>query len=252
MKKKTCKKHLALLLTTTMLLTGMPVQHIQASQTVKLSNTKITLKVGTSKTLTLKNNKKKTTWKIVSGKKYVRLKSKKKSSVMIAAVKPGKAKVQAKAGKKKYTCIVTVKNKTTPNVSESPDATIIVPVTQNPVTSLNPAATDNPTTTQSPVITGNPTTTNDPTATPNPITTGNPITTNNPTVTPNPVTTGNPTTTNGPTATSTPIAKNENDVSIIQNIIQEQRQKGATVSEDLDNVQYKNNNDLYSARKKTG
>ena len=84
-----------------MLLTGMPVQHIQASQTVKLSNTKITLKVGTSKTLTLKNNKKKTTWKIVSGKKYVRLKSKKKSSVMIAAVKPGKAKVQAKAGKKK-------------------------------------------------------------------------------------------------------------------------------------------------------
>ena len=252
MKKKICKKCLAWILTTTMLLTGMPVQHIQASQTVKLSNTKITLKVGTSKTLTLKNNKKKTTWKIVSGKKYVRLKNKKKSSVIIAAVKPGKAKVQAKAGKKKYTCIVTVKNKTTPNVSESPDATIIVPVTQNPVTSLNPAATDNPTTTQSPVITGNPTTTNDPTATPNPITTGNPITTNNPTVTPNPVTTGNPTTTNGPTATSTPIAKNENDVSIIQNIIQEQRQKGATVSEDLDNVQYKNNNDLYSARKKTG
>ena len=189
MKKKTCKKHLALLLTTTMLLTGMPVQHIQASQTVKLSNTKITLKVGTSKTLTLKNNKKKTTWKIVSGKKYVRLKNKKKSSVIIAAVKPGKAKVQAKAGKKKYTCIVTVKNKTTPNVSESPDATIIVPVTQNPVTSLNPAATDNPTTTQSPVITGNPTTTNDPTATPNPITTGNPITTNDPTATPNPITT---------------------------------------------------------------
>ena len=100
MKKKTYKKHLALLLTTTILLTGMPVQHIQASQTVKLSNTKITLKAGTSKTLTLKNNKKKTTWKIVSGKKYIRLKSKKKCSVMIAAVKPGKAKIQAKAGKK--------------------------------------------------------------------------------------------------------------------------------------------------------
>ena len=68
MKKKTCKKHLALLLTTTMLLTGMPVQHIQASQTVKLSNTKITLKVGTSKTLTLKNNKKKQHGKLSPGK----------------------------------------------------------------------------------------------------------------------------------------------------------------------------------------
>jgi len=44
MKKKICKKCLAWILTTTMLLTGMPVQHIQASQTVKLSNTKITLK----------------------------------------------------------------------------------------------------------------------------------------------------------------------------------------------------------------
>ena len=72
MKKKICKKCLAWILTTTMLLTGMPVQHIQASQTVKLSNTKITLKVGTSKTLTLKNNKKKTTWKIAKNAKKKR------------------------------------------------------------------------------------------------------------------------------------------------------------------------------------
>ena len=184
MKKKTCKKHLALLLTTTMLLTGMPVQHIQASQTVKLSNTKITLKVGTSKTLTLKNNKKKTTWKIVSGKKYVRLKNKKKSSVIIAAVKPGKAKVQAKAGKKKYTCIVTVKNKTTSNVSESPNATNIIPATQNPAATTTPAITETP------------------------------------------------------TPTSTPCPKNENDVSVLQSIIQEQKQNGASVSENLDDNQY--------------
>ena len=101
MKKKICKKYLAWMLAAAMLLTGIPVQHIQAAQAMRLSSKKITLKVGTSKIITLKNNKKKTRWKIVSGKNCIRLKNKKKSSVRIAAVKFGKAKVQAKAGKKK-------------------------------------------------------------------------------------------------------------------------------------------------------
>ena len=226
MKKKICKKYLAWMLAAAMLLTGIPVQHIQAAKAVKLSSKKITLKVGTSKIITLKNNKKKTRWKIVSGKNCIRLKNKKKNSVMIAAVKSGKAKVQAKAGKKKYTCIVIVKDETASYVTETPNAASILPATQNPVSSQNPAATNYPTTTNTPATTDNPT------ATPNPDTTGNPTTTNDPTATDTPATTDNPTT------TSAPSTKNENDVSIIQNIIQEQRQKGATVSEDLDNDQY--------------
>ena len=58
MKKKICKKYLAWMLAAAMLLTGIPVQHIQAAKAVKLSSKKITLKVGTSKIITLKNNKK--------------------------------------------------------------------------------------------------------------------------------------------------------------------------------------------------
>ena len=122
MKKKICKKYLAWMLAATMMLTGIPVQHIQAAKAVKLSSKKITLTVGTSKIITLKNNKKKTRWKIVSGKNCIRLKNKKKNSVMIAAVKSGKAKVQAKAGKKKYTCIVIVKDETASYVTETPNA----------------------------------------------------------------------------------------------------------------------------------
>ena len=67
-----------------------------------------------------------------------------------------------------------------------------------------------------------------------------------------PVTTRVPVTTQAPTeiprATKTPTAtvspgipdsyKNESDVSILQGIIREQKQKGATVSEDLDDKQY--------------
>ena len=250
MKKKICKKYLAWMLAVAMLLTGIPVQHIQAAQAVKLSNKRFTLTVGTSKIITLKNNKKKTRWKIVSGKNCIRLKNKKKSSVMIAAVKSGKAKVQAKDGKKKYTCIVIVKDETASYVTETPNAASILPVTQNPVASQNPVktnnpvATDNPTATPNPGTTGTPTTTNDPAATSNPTTTNDPAASDNPAATSNPGTTGNPittntpTTTDNPTTTSAPGTKNKNDVSIIQNIIQEQRQKGATVSEDLDNDQY--------------
>ena len=101
MKKKMYKKYLAGMLATAMVLTGVPAQQTQAAKKVKLSSKKITLEVGMSKKVTLKNNKKKTTWKIVTGKKYIQIKNKKKNSVTITAVKEGKAKVQVKAGTKK-------------------------------------------------------------------------------------------------------------------------------------------------------
>ena len=76
---KTRRKYLVGLLAATLVLTGMPVQHTQAAKAAKLSSKKVTLKVGKSKTITLKNNKKKTTWKVISGKKCIKLKNKKKN-----------------------------------------------------------------------------------------------------------------------------------------------------------------------------
>lgn len=57
----------------------------------------------------MKNNKKKVKWTVVSGKKNVKLSKKKKTGVTIHGKKAGKAKVQAKVGKKKFVCKVTVK-----------------------------------------------------------------------------------------------------------------------------------------------
>lgn len=82
---------------------------VSAAKKVSLSK-KLTVRVGQSKKLKLKNNKKKVTWKVISGKKNITLKSKKKTEITVIGRKKGTAKVQAKIGKKKYTCKVTVKS----------------------------------------------------------------------------------------------------------------------------------------------
>lgn len=64
---------------------------------------------GKTKTLKLKNNKKKVKWSVVSGKSKVKLKAKTKKSVKIVGKKKGYATVRAKVGKKKYSCRVCVK-----------------------------------------------------------------------------------------------------------------------------------------------
>lgn len=104
----------------------------------KLSSKKLTLKKGQTKTLKVKNAQKKIKWSIVSGKKYIKLKSKKKASVKIVGKKAGKAKVQAK-GKKKLICKVTVQgagkstggSKTTVSKTAQTGKT---PTTQTPTT----------------------------------------------------------------------------------------------------------------------
>ena len=104
----------------------------------KLSSKKLTLKKGQTKTLKVKNAQKKIKWSIASGKKYIKLKSKKKASVKVVGKKAGKAKVQAK-GKKKLICKVTVQgagkstggSKTTVSKTAQTDKT---PTTQTPTT----------------------------------------------------------------------------------------------------------------------
>lgn len=80
----------------------------KSAKAVRLDAKKITVSAGKSKRLKLLNNKKKTSWSIVSGKNSIQLKKKGKSGVTIVGKKAGKAVIRAKAGKKVYTCRVTV------------------------------------------------------------------------------------------------------------------------------------------------
>ena len=132
-----------------MVVGSMPLSQmtlVSAAGKAALSTSKMTLAVGGKKTLKLKNNKKKTTWRITTGKKYIRLKNKTKNSVKIAGIKAGTAKVQVKAGKMKYACKVIVKAEANPNASEQATLApqLIVPVPNAPVVPVNPPVTEQP------------------------------------------------------------------------------------------------------------
>ena len=58
---------------------------VSAAKKMKLSSKKITLKVGQKKKLEVKNTAKKVKWSIKSGKKYISLSGKKKTSVVVKA-----------------------------------------------------------------------------------------------------------------------------------------------------------------------
>ncbi|MCI5882648.1 MAG: hypothetical protein MRZ84_01250 [Eubacterium sp.] len=91
---------------------GVTSTPADAKSKIKLSTTRVSLNGGASKTIKIKGTKKKVKWSVVSGKKNIKLKNKKKTSVKIVGVKRGTAKVQAKLGKKKYICRVTVRKST--------------------------------------------------------------------------------------------------------------------------------------------
>lgn len=112
---KKIKKGFALLIVFVMAVSVIPQNAFAAKKKVKLNKKAITVTVGESAKLLLKNNKKKVKWIIAYGKKNVTLSKKKKTSVVIKGKKAGKAKVQAKIGKKKYNCKVTVKKVVTPD-----------------------------------------------------------------------------------------------------------------------------------------
>lgn len=105
-KKPSLLKSFALFLALILMITLIPAESICAKSNVKLNKTKLTLTVGESKTLKLKNNKKKVKW--TSTKKAVATVSKKGK---VTAKKKGTATIKAKVGKKTYTCKVTVKAK---------------------------------------------------------------------------------------------------------------------------------------------
>lgn len=88
------------------LVTFTPV-NANAATKVTLSNTKITLKLGNTKVLKLKNAKGKVTWK-TSNAKVVSIKKKDATSITLTPKKQGKVTITAKNNKKTYTCKVNV------------------------------------------------------------------------------------------------------------------------------------------------
>ncbi len=103
-----------------LLCAGLGCNTAEAAKKVKISKTKLMLKVGQSKTLSVKNlsKKKKKKLKWTSNNKKVATVSKKGK---VKAKKAGKAKITAKVGKKKYTCKVTVKKKTPTTTGNTTD-----------------------------------------------------------------------------------------------------------------------------------
>lgn len=119
MKKRT--KQIAIVLAATVVLTSVGGNAAEAAKKAKISKSKLTLRVGQAKKLSVKNltkkQKKKVKWS--SSKKKVASVNK---SGKVTAKKEGTAKITAKVGKKKYTCKVTVTPKS-PNVTPTPTPT---------------------------------------------------------------------------------------------------------------------------------
>lgn len=115
---------------------------VQAAS-LRLNKKSATVKAGNSVTIKVKNTKKKAKWSIRSGKKYIRLKAKKRASVRVAGVKKGTAKVQCRIGRKKMVCKVKVTEgeQKMPTVSRPPVTVSPVPTT---VPTESPAVTQSP------------------------------------------------------------------------------------------------------------
>lgn len=196
---KKVKKTLAVALTFAMTVVMVPQSALAAKKQVKLNKKSVSVAVGKTVKVKLKNNKKKVKWTVVSGKKNVALSKKGKTGVTIKGKRVGKAKVQAKIDKKKYVCTVTVTNK---NKAQTTVA-------------KKTAAPGNTTGTTAGKNTGS--TAAKPTATPTPT----------------------PTPTSTPTPTTNPTVTLSADAQALKKIIEEQKKAGATVSEDLqDKDQY--------------
>lgn len=140
----------------------------QAAKKPKLSSSKVTVSVGQTKIVKVKQTNKKVKWSVKKGKQCVTLTKMKKTSVGIKGKKAGTATVQAAVSGKKLTCKVTVKRGKTicpPNTSTaSPTPTAVSQATATPTTvpSTNPSATPTTVPSASPSLTP----TEQPTATP--------------------------------------------------------------------------------------
>lgn len=105
-KKQLKKLIICILCVICTLVTFTPI-NANATTKVTLSNTKITLRLGNTKVLKLKNAKGKVTWK-TSNAKVVSIKKKDATSITLTPKKQGKVTITATNNKKTYTCKVNV------------------------------------------------------------------------------------------------------------------------------------------------
>ena len=214
---------LSMVLALTGVVGGAPMKG-EAKAKIKLNKKKVTLTVGKSVKLKLKGTGKKAKWS--SSNESVAMVS---STGKVMAVSVGKAKITAKIKKKKYSCRVTVKGKTTepeefwpvtqtktPTVTKAPAATAPVRKTNAPSNTKNPAGTgrpygtnvpgktDAPEVTKTPVKTEEPEETKAPAKTEKPEETKAPVKTETPEETKTPVKTEKPEVTKAPVKTEKP------------------------------------------------
>ena len=214
---------LSMVLALTGVVGGAPMKG-EAKAKIKLNKKKVTLTVGKSVKLKLKGTGKKAKWS--SSNESVAMVS---STGKVMAVSVGKAKITAKIKKKKYSCRVTVKGKTTepeefwpvtqtktPTATKAPAAPAPVRKTNAPSNIKNPAGTgrpygtnvpgktDAPEVTKTPVKTEEPEETKAPAKTEKPEETKAPVKTEKPEETKTPVKTEKPEVTKAPVKTEKP------------------------------------------------
>lgn len=112
----------------------------QAAAKVKLNRKKVTITVGKSVTLKVKNTKKKVKWS-TSNKKVATVNKKGK----VTGKKAGKATITAKVGKQKYKCKVTVKKKQNEGATEKSTEMTSEETTEKPTEMTSEEATEKPT-----------------------------------------------------------------------------------------------------------
>lgn len=132
-----------------------------------------TVRVGESVTLKVKKGKKKAKWTVRSGKKCIRLRTKKKASVRVYGVREGRGTVRCKLGGRKMYCKIRVtagkevanKPSASPAVvpTASPDSTGTAAGTGTPVPTVSPTSEPAASPTVSPSASPKPTVTPCPT-----------------------------------------------------------------------------------------
>lgn len=119
------RKRISLLLVLALVLGLVPGISGEAAKKPKLNKKKLELGVGKKATVKVQNTKKRVKWKVISGKKFIKLKKSGKKAATITGIKAGTAKIRATAGKKKLACTVIVKKVNTQDTkaTKSPSAT---------------------------------------------------------------------------------------------------------------------------------
>lgn len=118
---KNIKKLLSIMVIALLVVTSIP---IKAEAAVKISATKKTLTVGKSATIKITGTKKSVKWSVSN--EHIRITKKTKKSAKIKAVSSGISYLYAKQGKKTYSCMVFVKEKSsttqvTPKPTDKPE-----------------------------------------------------------------------------------------------------------------------------------